>query len=78
MKMYQRSVGRWISPSVPFVESTCVLHPKEAKNQDGPAYLTIIIMIFLVWHVQMQGFQKSEVRTGIIPHFLRREKMQVL
>ena len=31
---------------------------------------------FLVWQVKMQDFQKSKVKIGIIPHSLRREKMQ--
>ena len=78
MEMLQRSVGRWITPSVPFVESTCILQPTEAYHQDVPDSLTIIIMLCLVWHVQMRGFQQPKIKTGIIPQFLIREKMQLL
>ena len=31
---------------------------------------------FFVWHVQMHYFQKPKVRTGIIPHLLRKSKIK--
>ena len=78
MSTNARYVGIWITPSVPFVESTYILWTTESKNQDGPASFNITMIMFLVWHVQMHEFQKPKVTTGLIPHFLRRKKIQGL
>ena len=42
----------------------------------GPAYLTSTMILFLVWHVQIQYFKK--MKTGIIPHLLIWEKIILL
>ena len=73
-----RFVGRWITPSVPFLEFDCIFGPTDTKQQDRPASLTITMLLFLVWHLQMQDIQKPKVKTGIIPPLLRKDKMQGL
>ena len=78
MEICEISVGRWITPSVIFLDSTFILCLTQADRQELPAYLTITMMTFFVWHVQMQVFQKPKVKTVIIPRLLRREKMKGL
>ena len=56
MVIHARSVGRWLTPSVPFVKYTCIWCPTYPNHQEGPSSLTITIMIILIWHVQMQDF----------------------
>ena len=48
MVICARSVGRWLTPSVPFVESNFSSCPTEANMQDGPDSLTITMMLFLM------------------------------
>ena len=56
--MSERYVGRRITPSVKFVEFTCILLPTEANQKEGSGFLTTTLTIVLVWHMQMQEFQK--------------------
>ena len=78
MEICERDVGSWITPGVTFVDSTCILWPTEANLQERPASLTITMMTFFVWRLQMQVFQKPKVKTVTIPRLLRREKTKGL
>ena len=51
---------------------------RENNSEEDPVSMTITMMLFLVWHVQMQDFQRPKVKTGLIPHFIIREKMKGL
>ena len=78
MEMCARYVGGWLTSSVPFLDSTCILWPTESKQDGGTASLNITMMIFFVWNVQMQDFQKPKVKTVIIPHLLKIENERII
>ena len=75
--MHARYMVRCLTQSAPFMDYICIFCPVESNQQDVLASLTTKMMIILVCHVQMQDFKKK-VRAGIIPHLLRRWKVQGL